>query len=186
MSQWLGGEEKKLFLCFLLLLACPILPNFADNSEFIGWTGKFHTFRKWSILWYILIDLDELSILFDGRSFLTNIFIFFWSYFCNLIKKDTFTVNVSHIPLHVPIFLMKNWTSDRRDLLINIFWFKWTKKDSGYSSFYCVHFKLLLIYFVWRFLFQKLIHLWKQGLLQYCLLTFFGVIDVYTLTLIHR
>ena len=151
-----------------------------------GWTGKFHTFRKWSILWYILIDLDELSILFDGRSFLTNIFIFFWSYFCNLIKKDTFTVNVSHIPLHVPIFLMKNWTSDRRDLLINIFWFKWTKKDSGYSSFYCVHFKLLLIYFVWRFLFQKLIHLWKQGLLQYCLLTFFGVIDVYTLTLIHR
>ena len=126
-----------------------------------GWTGKFHTFRKWSILWYILIDLDELSILFDGRSFLTNIFIFFWSYFCNLIKKDTFT-NVSHIPLHVPIFLMKNWTSDRRDLLINIFWFKWTKKDSGYSSFYCVHFKLLLIYFVWRFLFQILIHLWMD------------------------
>ena len=103
-----------------------------------------------------------MSTLFDGRSFLTNIFILFWSNFCNLIKKDTFTVNVSHIPLHVPIFLMKNWTSDRRDLLINIFWFKWTKKDSGYSSFYCVHFKLLLIYFVWRFLFQILIHLWMD------------------------
>ena len=140
-------------------------------------------FRKWSILWYILIDLDELSTLFDGRSFLTNIFILFWSNFCNLIKKDTFTVNVSHIPLNVPIFLMKNWTSERWDLPINIFLFKLKKRDSGYSSFYCVHFKLLLIYFVSRFLFQILSHLWKQGLLQYCLLTFFVVIDVYMLTL---